>query len=149
MGASSRSLSLSALIDSDAAPVDQLIRLSGRQRMRKQIALCIARPHASKLYRLFKGFYSLGYQYRSEFFRELNQPVDDRPVGRVVQQIIDEGPIDLELADRQVLQMGKRGKTRSKIIQRNAISTIAPLLKKLGHMFAAASEHTSLRDLEG
>jgi len=84
---------------------------------------------------LLAGFDALGGGPHPEAARQPDDGADDRDRLRIDADIIDEGFVDLDLVERESLQIGERGVAGAEIVERE------------GHAERAQSRHVTARRL--
>src|SRR6476659_1218486 len=94
----------------------------------------------AQLHQLCRLFDSFGGSLDTERIRKLGNRMDDR--GRTVagQQVLDEAAVDLQLVERETLQITERGIARPEIVERNADAERAEGVKQLQRRLAAFEE---------
>ena len=94
--------------------------LRDRRRLADEIALHHVAALVGEEAELFLGFDALGDDRHVEAVAEADHRADDRRRLRVAAEIHDEGAVDLDLVERERLQIGQRRIAAAEIVHRDA-----------------------------
>src|SRR6185437_14740539 len=108
------------LHDVAAVAANERSVLPDRQRLADQVALHGVAAFVGEEGELFQGLDSLGHQRHAEAVAEVDDGGDDRGRLRIAAEIDDEGAVDLDLVERERLQIAQRGIARAEIVHRDA-----------------------------
>ena len=78
---------------------------------------------------------------------DVHHRLDDRRGCAGAGDVLDEGAIDLDLVERETLQVAQRGIAGAEIVQRDPNAELAQLVQHVQRRFVVANEH-GLGDLE-
>ncbi len=97
---------------------------------------------------LLAGLHTLGHHFEPQGMRHQNDGLHDCGIVRIAGEVADERPIDLELADRQALELAERGMAGTEIVHRDLHSEAFAHLRKLLQGEAALFDQQALCNLE-
>lgn len=86
----------------------QFLEFFRRHRLAEQKALVSSAAVVIEQFKLRLGFHALGYDIQGQVMRHADDGLDDHNIVGVGGNILDEGFIDLQLIQRQSLEIGER-----------------------------------------
>src|SRR5258705_288808 len=104
----------------NAGAADQRGIQQDRRRLADEIALHRVAPLVGEEGELLLGFDAFGYDRHLEPMAEADHRADDRGRLRVAPEIHDKGAVDLDLVERERLQVAQRGIPAAEIVHRDA-----------------------------
>src|ERR1700737_4569297 len=102
-----------------AGAADQGCVLADRRRLAEQIALHRVAAFLGEEAELLLGLNALGDNRHFEAVAEIDDGADDRRGLRIAAEIHHEGAVDLDLVERESLQVAERGIARAEIVHRD------------------------------
>src|SRR3990167_8237655 len=91
-------------------------QLAGRQRLAVQVALTLVTTLSDDVGLLLDGFHTLGDDLHAQALTQLDNGAHDGRVVLVFQQVLHEAFVDLDLVQRQALQIAQRGVASTEVI---------------------------------
>ena len=130
------------------AVLEDVQNLVLRQGWREEEALGEAAAEVDQLIGLVLAFDALGHHAHAEGLAEPEHRTHQRGIVAAVRDSLHEAPVDLELRDREPLQVGERGVPRPEVVDRDAHPTVLQLGEQVVRT-PGVGQHQVLGDLQG
>ena len=128
------------------AAAEPEVELGGGQRAAEVVALGAAAAQVDQRLQDALGLHALGDDVEAEVAGEVDRRADDHGVAVVVGHRGDEGAVDLDLVERQLLEVGERRLAGAEVVEREPDAERAQRREHLGHALRIA-HHGGLGDL--